>query len=188
MQELMQGLAPGRTLLYAATGLQLLLFTVVATLDGLYLHLYRYRLWARPASRYEHRLHTLNAVIFPALTLLLFCAEPRGAWLWLAAALFCATFAVEIVDVRCEYASRADLGGLGQNEYLMHFFMAATRFGAVMPLLLAPDGAWPLDQTGFYDRPLPLRILGWCVALPAIGTATLHVVLDIHGGRRGRSA
>lgn len=181
----MRGVMQDQTLLYTVTALQLVLFTVVATLDGLYLHLYRYRLWERPASRYEHRLHTINAVIFPFLTWLLYCADPRGAWLWLAAGLFAATFAVEIVDVRCEYASRADIGGLGQNEYLMHFFMAAMRFGAVMPLLLAPDRAWPLDQTGFHDRPLPLRLLGWCVATPAIVTATLHVVLDIRGRARG---
>ncbi|MBP8196847.1 MAG: hypothetical protein KAY55_06715, partial [Deltaproteobacteria bacterium] len=42
----------------------LLLFTTIAGVDGLYFHLYRYRLYARPASLYEHKLHTVNAVLF----------------------------------------------------------------------------------------------------------------------------
>ena len=62
----------------------LVLFTTIAGVDGLYFHLYRYRLYARPASRYEHKLHTINAVLFVPQVVLLFCLQVSGLWLWLS--------------------------------------------------------------------------------------------------------
>ncbi len=163
---------------YAATAALLLAFTGVAAADGLYLHLHRLRLHRLAACRREHRLHTANAVLFPPLTALLFCAAPRGLWLWLAAGLFAATFAVEIADVRCEYQSRAGLGGLSAHEYLLHFLMSALRTGAVVPLLvLPPAAAWSISQTGLDARPAWFAVLGACIAVPGLGTAALHLWL-----------
>ena len=65
----------------------LVLSTTIAGVDGLYFHLYRYRLYARPASRYEHKLHTINAVLFVPQVVLLFCLQVSGLWLWLSLSL-----------------------------------------------------------------------------------------------------
>lgn len=156
----------------------LLLFTTIAGVDGLYFHLYRYRLYARPASRYEHKLHTVNAVLFVPQVALLFCLRSSGLWLWLSLALFVTTLAVEVTDVLCEEASRRDLGGLTRVEYLMHFLMAGLRFGWVMPLLFGrPFAAWSIEHTALGWNSLWLVITGASIAIPAVGIAVIHVVL-----------
>jgi hypothetical protein len=164
--------------LLGASAVLLLLFTAVASADGLYLHLWRYRLHRRPASIHEHRLHTANAVLFPPLCFLLYCVQPAGLWLWLATALTLASLALEVIDVRCEHQSRADMGGLGRDEYLMHFLMSALRSAAVVPLLVsAPGEAWGPDRTALTARPLWLLLVGAAVAVPAVGAALVHLVL-----------
>lgn len=158
----------------------LLLFTTIAGVDGLYFHLYRYRLYARPASRYEHKLHTVNAVLFVPQVVLLFCLQVGGLWLWLSLALFGITLAVEVTDVLCEEASRRDLGGLTRVEYLMHFLMAGLRFGWVMPLLFGrPGAAWSMAQTAIGWNSLWLIITGASIAIPAVAIAAIHVVLAV---------
>jgi len=156
------------------------LFTTIASVDGLYFHLFRYRLWERPVSQYEHKLHTLNAVLFVPQVGLLFCLQPSGLWLWLLLALFVLTMGVEMADVLCEEASRRDLGGLTSVEYLMHFLMAGLRFGWVMPLLFGlPGVAWAPEQTAIGGRALWMMLIGASIALPAIVIAVVHVVLAL---------
>jgi hypothetical protein len=163
----------------------LVIFTVIAGIDGLYFHLYRYRLYRRPQSRYEHRLHTVNALLFVPLVGLLFITAPHGLFLWLALLLFWASLGVEVLDVLCEPQSRRDLGGLIASEYLMHFLMAGLRFGAIVPLLCAaPPGDWLLSSTALGLRPLWLLLCGAYIAGPGLAIAGLHVVLD----RRGAAA
>src|SRR5262245_9008086 len=99
----------------------LVVFTTLASIDGLYFHLYRYRLYARPESRYEHWLHTLQSVLFVPQVALLFIWAPRGAFLWLNLLIFLTALGGEVLDVLCEEASRKELGGLLRSEYLLHF-------------------------------------------------------------------
>lgn len=164
-----------------------MLFTAIAGVDGLYFHLYRYRLYLRPQSRREHRLHTINAFLFVPLVTSLFVAAPRGLFLWLALALFLASLAVEILDVLCEPDSRRDLGGLTASEYLMHFLMAGLRVGAIVPLLITPPSTdWLPQSTALGLRPLWLLLCGAYIAGPGIGIALLHLVLDRRGAKQSR--
>ena len=164
------------TLLGAA--LCLLAFTVIASIDGLYFHLYRYRLYRRPDSFYEHRLHTMNAVLFVPLTALLYCTQPLGLWRALALLLFGASVAIEILDVRCEQASRRTLGGLTTTEYLMHFLMSGLRFGSMLPLLCSGSlQQWLPAQTELAARPLWFALFGACVTVPGLPIAALHLYL-----------
>lgn len=155
-------------------------FTAIAGIDGLYFHLYRYRLYDRPDSRYEHWLHTLNAVLYVPLTALLFCVEPLGLWRHLALLLFAASVAIEILDVLCEERSRRTLGGLTRLEYLMHFLMSGLRFGSVLPILAGGAfAAWLPAQTALAGRPLWLVLLGASLAGPGILIAALHLYLAL---------
>lgn len=163
----------------------LLAFTTIAGIDGLYFHLYRYRLYERRDSLYEHQLHTINAFLFVPLVAVLFVLEPRGLLLWLGAALFVASLAVEILDVLCEEASRKSLGGLLRTEYLMHFLMSGLRFGAVLPILCAPTAnTWLPAETALLFRPLWQLLCGAYIAGPALGIAILHLVLMRRGARQ----
>ena len=181
--------APACPLTLLCAALLLVLFTLVASADGLYFHLYRYRLYQRPASRHEHRLHTANALLFPVQTYLLFCTRPEGAYLWLALFLFLATVAIETTDVLCEGRSRADLGGLTPVEYCMHFFMSGLRWGALVPLFLTNGAAaYAMAATGLHQRPLWFVLIGWSILVPGVAVAGLHVALDIVGKRRIRQS
>lgn len=158
----------------------LVAFTAIASVDGLYFHLYRYRLYARPDSQYEHRLHTINAVLYVPLTALLFCAQPLGLWRFAALALFLASLAIEVLDVLCEERSRRTLGGLTSIEYLMHFLMSGLRFGSILPLLAAgPLQQWLPAQTALGARPLWLALLGLFLAAPGVLIAALHIYLAL---------
>lgn len=161
-----------------------MLFTVIAGIDGIYIHLIRYKLHERQKSRYEHTLHTINVTLYLPLVTLLYCFSPTGIYLWLCMLLFTASFGVELLDVRCERASREDLGGLTTNEYLMHFLMSGLRFGATMPLFANTSAAaWRLENSGLGSRPLWMTVLGACIAIPAIGVAGLHILLHRRGAR-----
>lgn len=158
----------------------LVAFTLIASIDGLYFHLFRYRLYARPDSRYEHWLHTINAVLFVPLTALLYCAQPLGLWRQLTLALFIVSVLLEVMDVRCEEQSRRSLGGLTTSEYLMHFLMSGLRFGSVVPLLVSgPLGQWLPEQTALAPRPLWLLVIGAWLAGPGVLIAGLHIYLGL---------
>lgn len=156
----------------------MVIFTTIAAVDGLYYHLYKYRLHERPQSRLEHQLHTANVVLFVPQVFLLFWMQPHGLWLWLALATFLCSLVVEFFDVLCEPASRRDLGGLTGLEYLLHFMMAGLRFGAVVPLFVtAPTADWLMSATALGPRPLWFLLVGVYIGVPAIGIAALHVRL-----------
>lgn len=167
------------SLLIACVGLTAV-FTLAASVDGLYLHLWRYRLHARPDSRTEHWLHTANALLFPPLTYLLLSVEPLGLFRWLALALLLLTLLCEALDVLCERRSRASLGGLTQHEYLLHFLMSGLRGAGVAPLLLvAPLWAWAPGVTALAPRPWWCALFSLCLIVPGIAIAALHLLLAV---------
>jgi len=168
----------------------LLVFTVIASVDGFYFHLYKYRLWERPGSRHEHLLHTVNACLFPVSLAPLFLAETTGVWLWFALALNVATLVVESMDVFEERRSRESLGGLTSSEYWMHFSMSGLRWGYVVAVLAAlPEGSFSAPSRWAWRLPAgPTDLLpaaAWGVTLMGLPVAIMHVVLAMRGARSG---
>jgi hypothetical protein len=98
--------------LMTAATVFLMIFGVVAAVDGLYLHLWKYRLYARPESLREHKLHTAQGALFAPVVFLLFYADFGGPALWTAVLFLAFEQVVEILDVLDERDSRASLGGL----------------------------------------------------------------------------
>ena len=130
----------------------LVLFSIIASTDGFYFHIYRYRLHTRPASYREHLLHTINVCLFVPQVLLMFCVRPTGVWLWATVVLAVVILAVEISDVFAEDDSRRDLGGLKPPEYVMHFLMSGLRMGFLCAFYVARPPSdyclrrWPFRQ------------------------------------------
>ena len=132
-------------LMTAATVL-LMLFGVVAAVDGLYLHLWKYRLYARPESRLEHKLHTAQGALFVPVVFFLFYGDFGGAALWAGVLFLAVEQVVEILDVLDERDSRASLGGLSSTEYALHAVAITARTAAVALALAAkPLAAWSFD-------------------------------------------
>jgi hypothetical protein len=158
----------------------LLLLGVLAPIDGLFVHLWKYRLHARPESRAEHGLHTLRALLFPGLLATLYAVDSRGMLLWIGVALAAADVVVQAADMAIERDSRASAGGLAGFEAALHGLMI-TIGSASLALLLAskPAAAWSLAAPALVG-PGPGDFAESVVALllpGSIGVAVMHVAL-----------
>ena len=164
--------------LTAATIL-LLLFAGLSLVDGIYIHLWRLRLHARPESYREHLWHTARAILFAPTVLLLFAAPTAGVALWIGIALFVVDEVVEILDVVEERPSRASIGGLSSMEYAVHVMLVTLRVAAVTLVLASrPADAWSLDApTAVGAHPETIAVLVKQLVPGAVLVACVHVWL-----------
>ena len=155
------------------------LHTLVATIDGAYFHLYKYRLYARPDSVVEHFTHTLRAVTMTIAALVFFAFNVGGLLLWAAVGVIVIDIAIETWDVLIEKKSRAGIGGLSPAEYLSHAHAIFLYAGAYALVLAAKrPGAFAFDAPSVLPLPYaaPVRWLGWAVAVGAGLSAVQHAV------------
>ena len=176
--------------LYLPSTAALVVFLILGTVDGLFFHLWRYRLYARPASEREHLYHTIAAVTFAAMLPALFLWETGGLLLWTGVLLIGADLIVSLVDMLAENDSRADLGGLSRGEYVLHMVIMTAKGSAISLALAArPDAAWAFDAPWIL-RPLPAfaTFVGWQALPGAIAIGALHVWLCLDSGIRTMEA
>jgi hypothetical protein len=140
-------------LLMNAATVFLMLFGIIAAVDGLYFHLWKYRLYAQPDSIYEHKLHTAQGILFIPILFFLFYANFGGLALWAGMLFLLVETAVEIMDVLSENDSRAALGGLSSIEYAMHALAIMFRtFAIALALAVKPLSAWSLSSPILLDE------------------------------------
>jgi hypothetical protein len=132
----------------------------------MYLHVRKYKLFARPESSREHRIHTLQAIFFSGVVFTLVCINFEGAMLFVAAAFVAADIGAEFADILCEKKSRASIGGLSTFEYLLHVMMSTTKYGFVaLALASKPPSAWQLGipVVSAQEYPPIVRVVGWTI-------------------------
>ena len=130
-----------------ASTLLLALFSLLAAIDGVLVHLVWLRLHARERSWVEHVWHTFSAVLFVPIVVTVFLLPTGGAMLWVGVALLALLYAVEALDIDSERASRADLGGVSRAELALHIGSIATRTVAtILALASRPVDAWSLSS------------------------------------------
>lgn len=177
--------------LTAAATVALLAFVAVSAVDGIYIHLVRLKLHARPESWREHVLHTARAVLFLPMLLALFGVVSGGLLLWIGIGMVLLDQVVELLDLLSEKDSRASIGGLSSLEYVVHVSLTTLRSAAIaLSLAARPISAFALSS------PLVLGELEapwkWLVAQLVPGAAVialLHVWLALrHLPRRERVA
>jgi hypothetical protein len=157
----------------------LLLFAGLSLIDGIYIHLWRLRLHARPGSYREHLWHTARALLFAPTVLLLFAAPTAGVALWIGIALFALDEVVELLDVVEERPSRASIGGLSSMEYAVHVVLITLRVAAVALVLASrPADAWSLDAPITVGaHPETIAVLVKQLVPGAVLAAAVHVWL-----------
>ena len=167
--------------LVVASSLILLAFAVLSAVDGIYLHLIRYRLHANPSSYREHLFHTVRAVLFAPILVTLFTSVTGGALLWLGVALVLADQIAELLDMWSERDSRAPSGGLSSLEYTLHVALTTLRSAAIVLALAArPAVAWALDAPPVLaPLPGPLPLLVAQLVPGALLVAVLHIWLAV---------
>jgi hypothetical protein len=159
----------------------LIIFTLVATLDGVYLHLFKYKLHTLPECKKEHFLHSLNSLLFPPTVFIFFVVNSAGILLWLGVILTLVTLIIEFLDVYEEKKSRAKMGGLTSFEYAMHFGMSGLRATyTALILCQKPILAWSIFSASLLPNTLlsyPLNIIALCITLLGIPMFILHFYL-----------
>ena len=155
----------------------LLLFALLAAVDGIYIHLIRLKLPSRPQSWMEHVWHTLSAILFVPIVLTVFLAPTAGVALWTGVALVALLYWIEVRDVRAEKESRADIGGMSRGELMLHVVLVVTRTLAVALALAArPLEAWSLTAPPVIGSHPSWITLAVGLLIPgALATAAIHV-------------
>lgn len=121
-------------LFYLATAC-LVLFMILATYDGFYLHIFKYSLFDRAESVFEHKTHTARAVLFPLIVWFLFINETSSVGFLVGIALVFLDLIVLGIDAYSEKESRSFMGGLPKWEYIIHLFSNAFHFSAIVLVL-----------------------------------------------------
>lgn len=98
----------------------LLVYSSVGTVDGVYNHLYRYRLYAHASSFTEHLSHTVLTLGFPLTVALLIFVEMGSVGFAFLLGIQALSVLGTLWDVWLEPKSRAPLGGFPPYEYLLH--------------------------------------------------------------------
>lgn len=112
----------------------LLLFMVLATYDGFYLHIWKYELFSRKESRFEHKTHTARAILFPLILWFLFINNDATSF-WIAIVLITIDFIVLGIDAYAEDDSRKSIGGLPKWEYILHLFANSFHFASIFLII-----------------------------------------------------
>jgi hypothetical protein len=98
----------------------LLVYSSIGTVDGIYNHLYRYRLYAHSSSFTEHLSHTfLSLGLALTVTMLVFVEMGSVGFAFLLS-LQAVSVLNTLWDVSLELKSRAPLGGFPIHEYVLH--------------------------------------------------------------------
>ena len=121
-------------LFYLAT-ICLIIFMVLATYDGFYLHIFKYELFNRKESIFEHKTHTVRAILFPLIIWFLFINETSFVSFLIGIALVVLDLIVLAIDAYSEKESRSFMGGLPRWEYIVHLFSNAFHFSAIILVL-----------------------------------------------------
>lgn len=164
--------------LMTASSWILSLFLWLSVFDGLYYHLWKFRLQEREDSKFEHITHTLRAVLFIPTTILIYWVGMKGLLLWAAILVLALDLITEIVDVLSERASRAQLGGLPSGEYLVHIMLTTLRVTAlVLAFAALPPEAWSLNSLAAITPPDFAKLIAMQALPGAVLVAGLHIYL-----------
>lgn len=164
-------------LLFVASAL-IIGYTVLAIIDGLYLHLWKYRLHTGKESIYEHKLHTLRAVLFPVVLYLLFAKNFGGILLWIGMLFGVTDLVIGAKDIFEEKHSRKELGGLSSFEYFIHVCANSIHVTYLTLIVIAkPVSAWSFSSPALLTGPYPSMM--WSVFVLMLPGAVIGAVVHV---------
>ncbi|MBF6645417.1 hypothetical protein [Chryseobacterium indologenes] len=114
----------------------LIAYSFLALFDGVFLHLYKYRLYEHKESKFEHLTHTVRAILFTGILVSLFINIENNSLFLFGAALVVADIITLIVDAYLEKDSRKFMGGLPRWEYILHLLVNGFHFASIAVFLV----------------------------------------------------
>ena len=134
----------------------LVVFGILAIVDGAYYHDIKYKLYQDKESILEHIYHTIRAVMFPIMMYCFFAHDLGGLLLILGVTAAAIDLLTLLFDVKEEGRSRNRYGGLSNGEYMNHVFSNTFHFVAIALILAAkPVEAWTFNHSFELNRPYP---------------------------------
>lgn len=121
-------------IIFVLASICLVLFMFLAVYDGVYLHLWKYELFNQEESRFEHKTHTIRAVLFPLIVWLLFINSDVNSFV-IGLVLVLLDLIVLGIDAYSEKESRKFMGGLPKWEYIIHLFSNTFHFAAIVLII-----------------------------------------------------
>lgn len=114
----------------------LTLFALLGLYDGLYLHIFKYKLYANAESRAEHIMHTIRGVLFPAILYFLYLKSDCTISFYIGVILVLLDIITLGIDAFVEKDSRVFMGGLPRWEYIVHLFVNGFHFASIAIFLI----------------------------------------------------
>lgn len=111
-------------------------YSLLALFDGVFLHLYKYRLYEHKESKFEHLTHTIRAILFTGILISLFINIENNSLFLFGAILVVADIITLIVDAYVEKDSRTFMGGLPRWEYIIHLLVNGFHFASIAVFLV----------------------------------------------------
>jgi hypothetical protein len=114
----------------------LIAYSLLALFDGVFLHLYKYRLYEQKESKFEHLTHTIRAILFTGILITLFINIENNQWFFLGVLLVVADIVILFIDAYTEKDSRVFMGGLPRSEYMIHLLVNGFHFASIAVFLV----------------------------------------------------
>lgn len=166
--------------LLSASAILWALALAIGSADGLYFHLWKYRLHARIETRSEHVAHTWRALLLPPVLwlALLGSGMPLGIRIGGLVALAAIDWTIGIWDALLERRSRQTLGGLPHHEYLVHLIATGVHSGAEVLSIASLSVALASGESASAFASTSLASAAGFVLVPSsVAVALVHVVL-----------
>jgi len=174
-------------ILYFLSTICLILFMILATYDGFYLHIFKYELFNHSESHFEHKIHTVRAILFPIIVWFLFI-DTTHIGFWIAIIAIVMDVIVLGIDAYYEKDSRTFMGGLPTFEYIIHLFANSFHFAAII-LIIASKIAITNNEVSLilltnnsFGGEL-IQFVAINIIPGAVVLGIIHVLLSFHFGK-----
>lgn len=114
----------------------LIAYALLAVYDGVYLHLYKFKLHDHKETRFEHLTHTIRAFLFVGILFTSFINIENNQLFLIGLTLVLLDVVTLLVDAYVEKDSRAFMGGLPRWEYIIHLLVNGFHFASIAILLI----------------------------------------------------
>ena len=175
-------------ILYYTAAICLVSFMLLATYDGFYLHLWKYELFNREESRFEHKTHTIRTLLFPIIVWFLFIDNATLPAFLTGIVLVIIDLIILAIDAYSEKESREFMGGLPKWEYIIHLYSNGFHFSAVV-LAITIKFRILAGQLVFLEYIVPSPAMELLVFISiniipgAIVLGLIHILLALPGSR-----
>ncbi|MDM1405714.1 hypothetical protein HX039_16670 [Myroides marinus] len=125
---------------FIISSILLICYSLLAVFDGVFLHLYKYRLYLHKESKFEHFTHTLRAFFFTGILISVFINIENNSWFLFGCILISLDIITLLLDAYVEKDSRKFMGGLPRWEYIIHLLVNGFHFASIAVFLVIKVG------------------------------------------------